>query len=79
MLPDFASSFFRLNNTMTFFSFYLLALFCLFVKNIVENDSFFFFNGYFIVSTFYTLIYKLCNFAFLVIRMPVRLTYLIIC
>lgn len=32
----------RLNNTMTFSSFYLLALFCLFVKNIVENDPFFF-------------------------------------
>lgn len=51
----------------------LLALFCLLVKNIVENDSF---RGYFIVSTFYTLIYKLCNFLFL-IRMPVRPTYLI--
>lgn len=54
--------------------FNLLALFCLLVKNIVENDSF---RGYFIVSTFYTLIYKLCNF-FVLIRMPVRPTYLII-
>lgn len=56
-LPSFSRFY---NGTMTFFSpfiyffcFNLLALFCLFVKNIVENDPFFFFNGYFIV--FYVL------------------------
>lgn len=59
-IPSSFLPFLAYNGTMTFFSpfiyffcFNLLALFCLFVKNIVENDSFFFFNGYFIV--FYVL------------------------
>lgn len=47
---------------MKFFFLYLLALFCLFVKNIVENDRFFFSWLCHIVSTFYTLIYKLYDF-----------------
>lgn len=53
-----------------FFCFNLLALFCLFVKNIVENDPFFSSMAISSSSTFYTLIYKLCDLAFFSLLNP---------